>query len=276
MNTQRPGRATTIPVYWNGVDDYVKNNALVAQFIEAISKFFMTTQILSMPFEKQMELTNFLKMMFLDIMPAQGMRPNAIYRSFLMKVVQIVHDQINSLTPTQIILLRDNISYLEQNGITYFMPITNPADKSLFIEEYTKNNEANTLMYNVNNPKEPLIANSMVWEMLQSISKKKGITYPNDFISTTNNNVLNEIMEFGNRIHKELHPVGKIATNKTRKNRAYSSPYARSSMAPCRYGANCRHQNRPNHTSKFSHPAKGGKRKSRRVHHNRYGAYRNH
>jgi hypothetical protein len=276
MNAQRPGRATTIPVYWNGVDNYVKSNALVSQFITALTKMFMTTQILTMPFDKQMTLTNFIKMIFLDIVAAQNMRPNAIYRAFLMNVVQVVHDKFNSLTPLQIILLRDNISYLEQNGITYFMPLTNPVDKSLFIEEYTKNNEANTLMYNVNNPDEPLIANSLVWEILQSISKKRGITYPANFVSTTNDNVLHEIMDLGNNIHKELHPVGRVTPNKTRKNRKQSSPYARTPLTPCRYGSNCRHQNRPEHTSKFTHSAKGGNRKSRRVHHNRYGAYRNH
>lgn len=275
MNAQRPGRATTIPVYWNGVDDYVKNNALVAQFITALTKFFMTTQILSMNFDAQMKLTSHLKMLFLDIMAGQNMKPNAIYRAFLMNIVQTIHNQINSLTPLQIILLRDNISYLEQNGITYFMPITNPAEQELFIEEYTKNNEANTLMYNVNNVNEPLIANSMVWEMLQSISKKKGFAYPGNFVSKTNDGLLIEIMDLGNRIHRELHPVGKFTPNKTRKNRKQLSPYSRTPMSPCRYGSNCRHQNRPNHISKFTHPT-GGRQKSRRVHHNRFGAYRNH
>lgn len=263
MNTSSLGRSTTIPVYWNGIDAYAKNNPLVSQFINAVINFFMRTQVLSMSFEKQVEFTNFIKMMFLDIMPQQNMRPNAIYRMFLMNVVELVHNKMNSLEPLQIILLRDNISYLEQNGITYFMPITSASDKSLFIEEYTKNNEANTLMYNVNNPDELLIANSMVWEMLQSISKKRGITYSSNFKNVTNDDLLNEIMQVGNSIHKELHPVGKFTPNKTRKNKKQYSPYSRSPISPCRYGSECRHQNRPNHTSKFSHP-KGGRRKSKR------------
>ena len=219
----------------------------------------MSTKIVEMPFKQQSEVSSLLRNMFLYNIPGQFSKPTAIYRMFLINIVQTIHDK--TLTPLQVICLRDNLSFLDQEAITYFIPLSHPAERALFIEEYTKNNEAGTIMYNVRNSDEPLISNTVVWEILQAISKKRGI--PHNLISTVDEETLHEVMQLSTKIQQELRKngqqYGKSSKNKTRKN---NSPY---SKLACPYGANCYRKN-PDHFREFSHPGKkGGKRTSKKV-----------
>jgi hypothetical protein len=213
-------------------------------------------------------LKKLLSDMFRNITPNNGNEANAINSIFLMNLIHVIHNQLGELTPLQLILLENNLMFLEENALTGFIPILNPSDQALFIKEYSKNNVYHLIVFNKAKPYEPLISNSSVVDILKAISIKKQSSFSNNdkksIIDSIRASVLDidtykDVIYSARALHDKLHPEKTL----------------------CKFGDGCFQLNWP-HMREFSHnflnnkngtvgskrkggKTKGGKRTSKKI-----------
>ena len=218
-------------VYSNTYDKSI-NKPAIQQFLTSLIILCTSTRIIDMPTEERNKLITLLKSIFFSEDSTRHIAPNAIYRDFLMKLKKMVEDNI--LTRSQLELLRDNLTYIEESRITGFIPY--PQNSTQFI------------------------SNSHIVQFIQD-------TLQHNNIPTTSNEQMisfDEVAHLGDKLLEKT-SYGK-ANSKAKKHRTQRSrsPY---SKPPCKYGASCYRKN-PEHLREYSHPAKGGKRTYKKVYHN--------
>jgi PBZ domain len=223
-------------VYSKVYDKSIKDPA-IQDFLTSLINLFTSTRVIVMPLEERKKLIKLLNSIFFSDDANGQIAQNAIYKDFLIKLMEMV--QHNKLTRSQLELLRDNLTYIEESRITGFIPYSHHSTK--------------------------FISNSHIIELIQDILRKNNI--PNT--STEHAQSFTKVESLGNKLHSHLnklhmaHPTPHYGKSiKTKKSPQKNKPYAR---PPCPYGTSCYRQKNPLHTTEFSHPSEGGKRTSKKI-----------
>jgi hypothetical protein len=230
-------KAITESVYWDGIDE--NNSSTVKEFIDALTRFFMTISIIDIENKYKQNLIQLLSDIFRNITSNNKNKANAINSMFLMSIVHVIHSKVGELTPLELMLLENNLMFLEENSLTGFIPILHLSEQRLFIEEYSKNNVYHLIVFNKAKPDDPLISNSSVVDILKAISITKQSSFSNndkksiiDSIraSALDMDTYKDVIYSARAVHDEL--------NKGKK--------------PCKFGKGCYQLNWP-HMREFSH-----------------------
>ena len=210
-------------VYSNTYDKSI-NKPAIQQFLTSLIILCTSTRIINMPTEEGNKLIKLLKSIFFSADSTRHIAPNAIYRDFLMKLMKMVKDNI--LIRSQLELLRDNLTYIEESRITGFIPY--PHNSTQFI------------------------SNSYIVQLIQDMLQHNNIP------TTSNEQMISfdEVACLGDKLLNKS-SYGKANSKAKHRTHRSRSPY---SKPPCKYGASCYRKN-PEHLHEFSHPSKGGKTK---------------
>jgi hypothetical protein len=242
-------------VYSTTYNNYVKDPA-IQEFLVSLVELFTSTRIIDMPDESTKKLIALLKKLFFSNDSNGQIAQNAIYRDFLLDLMKMVTDDI--LIRSQLELLRDNLTYIEEARITGFIP-------------YSRNSTQ-------------FISNSHILQAIQNRLLKNNASA--NASAHASANPINEVTQRGNSLLLYLNtlrnPQLKMSLGKSKKSvekhLEKAKPYSRVKK-PCPYGRLCYRQKNPAHTAEFSHPGNntksmGGKRTSKKVYRHTVKKYR--
>jgi hypothetical protein len=227
-------------VYSTTYNNHVKDPT-IQEFLALLIELFTSTRIIDMPDESTKKLIRLLKRLFFSNDSNGQIAQNAIYRDFLLGLMKLVTD--DTLTRSQLELLHDNLTYIEESRITGFIP-------------YSQNSTQ-------------FISNSHIIQVIQNRLLKNNTSAS----AHASANPINEVAQRGNSLLLYLNtlrtPPSKMSIGKSKKSVEKAKPYTRVKK-PCPYGRLCYRQKNPAHTAEFSHPGNnnktmGGKRTSKKV-----------
>jgi hypothetical protein len=237
-------------VYSNIYDKSIQDPH-IQHFLNLLIGLFTSTRIITdIPDSSKGKLNRLLRNIFLSHISKNQIGPNAIYRKFLMELMEIVNKQLNT---EQLGLLDFNLTYIESESIT---------GNITCIDAIKCGDKFNGF-----------ISNTYIQELIRTRLTHHDIPIKAYGLPAT----FDDMMSLGSKLlphlerisvqGKSYRPVHKKHTE-TRKG-PYSKP-------PCWHGSKCRHKDRLDHTSRFSHLShspspkkspskKGGKRTSKKT-----------